>query len=106
MARAIEEARLRESWRGARDTLDILEKYESRPEKGLPVCQDTGFACVFAEIGQDIHIDGCFENAVNAGVRRGYEEGFLRKSVVGDPLRRLNTGDNTLRPHRAPRPRR
>lgn len=96
VARAIEEARLRESWRGARDTLDILEKNMSLArKKGLPVCQDTGFACVFAEIGQDIHIDGCFENAVNAGVRRGYEEGFLRKSVVGDPLRRLNTGDNT-----------
>lgn len=96
VARAIKEARLRERWPGARDTLDILEKNISLArKKELPVCQDTGFACVFSEIGQDIHIDGCFENAVNAGVRRGYEEGFLRKSVVGDPLRRLNTGDNT-----------
>lgn len=96
VARAIGEARLREPWPGARDTLDILERNTSLArEKRLPVCQDTGFACVFAEIGQDVHIDGCFENAVNAGVRRGYEEGFLRKSVVGDPLRRLNTGDNT-----------
>ena len=52
-------------------------------------------ACVFAEIGQDAHISGSFEDAVNEGVRRGYESGYLRKSVVGDPLRRVNTGDNT-----------
>jgi fumarate hydratase subunit alpha len=51
-------------------------------QKELPVCQDTGLACVFAEIGQDVHITGSFEDAVNEGVRRGYEEGYLRKSVV------------------------
>src|SRR5699024_7710551 len=57
--------------------------------------QDTGMACVFCEIGQDVHIDGDFEAAVNAGVAKGYTEGFLRKSVVRDPIRRGNTGDNT-----------
>jgi fumarate hydratase subunit alpha len=93
---AIAAARSAEKWESAKNTLEILEKNMSLAgRKELPVCQDTGFACVFAEIGQDVHIDGCFEDAVNAGVRRGYEEGYLRKSVVGDPLRRVNTGDNT-----------
>ena len=64
-------------------------------EKMLPVCQDTGMACVFLELGQDVHIDGNIEEAVNNGVRRGYGDGYLRKSVVCDPLRRVNTGDNT-----------
>jgi fumarate hydratase subunit alpha len=62
----------------------------------LPICQDTGMAVVYAEVGQDVHIvGGTLEAAVNAGVRRGYEEGYLRKSVVQDPIRRGNTGDNT-----------
>ena len=61
-----------------------------------PICQDTGMACVFAEIGQDVHITGgSFEEAVDEGVRQGYTEGYLRKSVVADPIRRGNTGDNT-----------
>ncbi|MBQ6692333.1 MAG: fumarate hydratase, partial [Clostridia bacterium] len=55
----------------------------------------TGVACVFLEIGQDVHVVGSIEDAVNEGVRQGYQEGYLRKSVVGDPLRRVNTGDNT-----------
>ena len=62
----------------------------------IPICQDTGMAVVFLEVGQDVHfVDGNIEEAVNDGVRRGYEEGFLRKSVVEDPIERTNTGDNT-----------
>lgn len=62
----------------------------------VPVCQDTGMAVVFAEIGQDVHISGkSFEQAINEGVKKGYEEGYLRKSVVKDPILRGNTGDNT-----------
>lgn len=65
-------------------------------ELDIPVCQDTGMAVVFAEIGQDVHfVGGGFEEAVNRGVSRGYTEGYLRCSVVADPLRRVNTGDNT-----------
>lgn len=75
---------------------DIMENYKYAAEKGLPICQDTGMTVVFADIGQDVHIfGGNFEDAVNEGVRRGYINGFLRKSVVGDPLRRVNTNDNT-----------
>ena len=70
--------------------LDIAES------EMIPICQDTGMACVFAEIGQDVHITGgSFEEAVDEGVRQGYTEGYLRKSVVADPIRRGNTGDNT-----------
>ena len=62
----------------------------------IPICQDTGMAVVFLEIGQDVHLEGAaLEDAVNEGVRRGYRDGFLRKSVVGDPLIRENTKDNT-----------
>ena len=62
----------------------------------IPICQDTGMAVVFLEIGQDVHLEGgALENAVNEGVRQGYVEGYLRKSVVGDPLIRENTKDNT-----------
>jgi fumarate hydratase subunit alpha len=96
VVRAINAASHTEPWKGAAETLCLLEKnMEIAREKQLPVCQDTGMACVFAEIGQDAHISGSFEDAVNEGVRRGYESGYLRKSVVGDPLRRVNTGDNT-----------
>ncbi|MDR0951575.1 MAG: fumarate hydratase [Oscillospiraceae bacterium] len=75
---------------------DLRENYLLAESSRLPICQDTGMAVIFAELGQDVKITGgAFEDAVNAGVRRGYEEGFLRKSVVSDPLRRVNTGDNT-----------
>lgn len=75
---------------------DLLRNLECAKEFDIPICQDTGMAVVFAEIGQDVHIvDGSFENAVNEGVRQGYCEGLLRKSVVGDPLERVNTNDNT-----------
>src|SRR5699024_4957469 len=64
-------------------------------EAGLPICQDTGMACVFVELGTGVHIEGSFEAACHEGVRRGYTDGYLRKSIVADPLRRGNTGDNT-----------
>lgn len=65
-------------------------------EEMIPVCQDTGMAVVFAEIGQEVHLEGeLLEDAINEGVRQGYVEGFLRKSVVGDPILRENTKDNT-----------
>ncbi len=65
-------------------------------ESGIPICQDTGMTVVFLKIGQDVHIEGGFiEDAVNEGIRQGYEEGYLRKSVVSDPLIRENTKDNT-----------
>lgn len=78
----------------------ILEQLEENLEiagkEMIPICQDTGMAVVFLEIGQDVHFEGGeLEAAVNEGVRRGYTEGFLRKSVVGDPLIRENTKDNT-----------
>jgi fumarate hydratase subunit alpha len=75
---------------------DIVDNFKYAQEQCLPICQDTGMAVVFADIGQDVHIkDGSFREAVDEGVRRGYINGFLRKSVVRDPLRRVNTNDNT-----------
>lgn len=94
---AVRAARESEPWPLARGTLDTLcRNLDAARETGLPVCQDTGMACVFLELGQDVHITGgALEDAVNEGVRRGYTEGYLRKSVVADPIRRGNTGDNT-----------
>lgn len=72
------------------DNLEIAERDQ------IPICQDTGMAIVFLEIGQDVHFEGAYlEDAVNEGVRRGYQEGYLRKSIVSDPILRENTGDNT-----------
>jgi len=85
-----------ESPAGAAALEDIVENFKYAAFSGLPICQDTGMAVVFADIGQDAHItDGLFEDAVNEGVRRGYKKGRLRMSVAGDPLRRRNTDDNT-----------
>lgn len=93
---AIKAAENNEPWANARRSLSLLsENVRLAEEKTLPVCQDTGMACVFLRIGQDVHIEGDLTCAVNAGVRRGYGEGYLRKSVVRDPLRRVNTEDNT-----------
>ena len=74
---------------------DLVENLAAAKELRIPICQDTGMACVFVELGQEVHIDGDFEQAIHEGVRQGYGEGYLRKSIVGDPLRRVNTGDNT-----------
>jgi len=85
-----------EDWQPAKDTLEkLIENYEIAAKEGVPICQDTGVACVFIEVGQDVHIIGDLTEAINEGVRSGYQEGYLRKSVVADPLRRQNTGDNT-----------
>lgn len=81
---------------GAAALSDIVRNFKLAASEKLPICQDTGMAVVFADIGQEVHITGgLFDDAVNEGVRRGYLNGYLRKSVVGDPLRRENTGDNT-----------
>lgn len=75
---------------------DLRQNWEVAAETGLPICQDTGMAVVFIRLGQDVHLtDGLLTDAVNRGVSRGYIDGKLRCSVVGDPLRRVNTGDNT-----------
>lgn len=78
----------------------ILEQLQENltiaDQEMIPICQDTGMAVVFMEIGQDVHfVGGSLEDAINEGVRQGYTEGYLRKSVVGDPIERINTKDNT-----------
>ena len=74
----------------------LLENLDAAKELNLPICQDTGMAVIFCDVGQDVHIvGGDFENAVNEGVSRGYTNGLLRKSIVRDPLDRVNTNDNT-----------
>ncbi|MBS7368657.1 MAG: fumarate hydratase, partial [Oscillospiraceae bacterium] len=75
---------------------DIIANLDCADELGVPICQDTGMAVIFAEVGQDVHITGgAFEDAVNAGVAKGYVEGRLRLSIVGDPIERKNTNNNT-----------
>lgn len=93
---ALDKAREEEPWPLARTTLGLLQNNLTLAgEKCLPICQDTGMACVFVELGQQVALDGNLEEAIHEGVRRGYDQGYLRKSVVGDPLNRVNTGDNT-----------
>ena len=94
---AIRSCRACEDGEIAKGILDnIIENFEIADRENVPICQDTGMACVFLEIGQDVHIaGGSLTEAVNEGVRRGYDKGYLRKSVVRDPVRRGNTGDNT-----------
>ncbi len=94
--KCITQSAAEEPWPQAKEILEhIIENYTIADQKAQPVCQDTGVACVFLKIGQDVHVNGNITEAVNEGVRQGYAEGFLRKSVVGDPLNRVNTGDNT-----------
>ena len=96
MQECITRAHAEEDWPIASEILErIMENYSIADTRNVPICQDTGVACVFLEIGQDVHILGNIKDAVDEGVRQGYAEGYLRKSVVGDPLRRVNTGDNT-----------
>lgn len=92
----IKVAEKNEPWPQAKEILGhIITNYELAEQNNQPVCQDTGVACVFLKIGQEVHIEGNLTDAVNEGVRQGYSEGYLRKSVVADPLNRINTGDNT-----------
>ena len=95
--KAIDEFRSKEDWAIAKGVLEnIVENYKIADSENVPICQDTGMACVFLEVGQEVHfVGGGLYDAVNAGGRRGYTEGYLRKSVVADPIRRGNTGDNT-----------
>lgn len=94
---ALKRSREIEESPAGRDVLDqLVENAEIARTRQMPICQDTGFAIVFVEIGQDAHIaDGDLYEAINEGVRRGYCEGYLRKSIVRHPLDRKNTGDNT-----------
>lgn len=88
-------AREQETWAAAQEILDrIRENYQIADRDEVAICQDTGMACVFLEIGQEVHIRGDLRAAVDEGVRQGYRQ-YLRKSVVRDPLDRVNTGDNT-----------
>lgn len=93
----IKNAKEDETWEIAKGVLDkILINAEIARNEKMPMCQDTGVACVFVEVGQEVYIvGGSLEEAINKGVAEGYSEGYLRKSVVKDPLDRVNTGDNT-----------
>ncbi len=80
----------------AKDILnDMVKNLEIADRKDMPICQDTGMAVFFVEVGRDVHFSGDITAAINEGVRRGYKEGYLRNSVVEDPIHRINTGDNT-----------
>lgn len=93
----IKEAYNNEPWDMAKGMLDkILKNVEIAKNEDMPICQDTGMACVFIELGQEVQlVGGSLTEAINEGVRQGYTEGYLRKSVVKDPLDRVNTQDNT-----------
>ena len=97
MKRALKDAQEKETAALGKQILGILdENMEIAKAEKIPICQDTGMAVVFLKVGQDVHFTGgSIEEAVNEGVRRGYTEGYLRKSVVSDPLLRVNTNDNT-----------
>ena len=92
----IESCRACETFPVAQGILDqIIENYNIADANDVPVCQDTGLACVFVDVGQEVYVAGNLEEAIHEGVRQGYTDGYLRKSVVRDPLDRVNTGDNT-----------
>ncbi|MEG1782372.1 MAG: fumarate hydratase [Oscillospiraceae bacterium] len=85
-----------EDYLPAKNTLELLvANYQLAAKNQVAICQDTGLACVFIEIGQEVFVEGCLEDAINEGVRQGYKDGYLRNSCVADPLRRVNTKDNT-----------
>ncbi|MDO5716984.1 MAG: fumarate hydratase [Tissierellia bacterium] len=94
---SLEDNYAKEKWVLAKETLEtIIENAKLAEEKSIPMCQDTGMVVVFVTMGQEVHIEGGYiEDAINEGIRQGYEEGYLRKSVVKDPLQRENTKDNT-----------
>lgn len=93
---AVEAALVLEDGPNARSVLEeLLENYELAASEGIPICQDTGMVVIFLDVGRDVHFLGDPYEAIQEGVRQGYREGALRMSVVADPLRRINTGDNT-----------
>ncbi|HJA53078.1 MAG TPA: fumarate hydratase [Candidatus Massiliomicrobiota merdigallinarum] len=94
---AIDQASQIEDGQLAKQTLSILKENAKMAQSlSVPICQDTGMACLFVEIGQDVHVQGSLQDALQEGVRQGYQEGYLRKSVVDDPVfDRINTKDNT-----------
>lgn len=94
---ALKSARENDDWKLSQDILDkIITNAEIANDEQVPMCQDTGMVVAFVKIGQEVVIEnGFIEDAINEGVRQGYEDGYLRKSVVGDPLNRVNTKDNT-----------
>ncbi len=95
-SRIISAAENEESELGKKILEQLVLNMKIAADEKIPICQDTGMAVVFLEIGQDVHIEGMnLNDAINEGVRQGYRDGYLRKSVVGDPLLRKNTGDNT-----------
>jgi len=94
--RIIEAEKKEESELGKKILSQLTENMQIAKDEAIPICQDTGMAIIFLEIGQEVHFEGDYiEDAINEGVRRGYQDGYLRKSVVGDPLLRVNTKDNT-----------
>ena len=96
VCKAIDLSIQQEDYLPAKNTLELLvENYQLAAKNEVAICQDTGLACVFIEIGQEVYVQGCLEDAINEGVRQGYDQGYLRKSCVADPLRRVNTNDNT-----------
>jgi len=97
VARALQDGLAREESPTGKDVFgQLIENAQIAREESVPICQDTGFAVIFVRMGQEVHITGgSLADAINEGVRRGYSEGYLRKSIVAHPLERVNTGDNT-----------
>ena len=96
MLKAFDEALAAEKSEAGKEVIrQIQENARIARQECVPYCQDTGFAVVFAEVGQDLHVEGSLTDAINAGVRKAYAEGYLRKSILNDPIQRKNTGDNT-----------
>ncbi len=95
------EARIRNAEKSEKGTLgkkileQLVQNMDIAKEEQIPICQDTGMAVFFVKVGQDLHVEGNLTEAIQEGVRQGYRDGFLRKSVVSDPILRQNTGDNT-----------
>lgn len=87
--------KLEESPLGKEILNQIIKNADIAANKQMPLCQDTGLSVIFAELGQDVHVKGDFNEAIQEGIRQGYKDGYLRKSIVVDPLNRKNSGDNT-----------
>jgi len=96
MLKAFDEALQQEKSEAGREVIRQIQENAAIAKKDcVPYCQDTGFAVVFAEVGQDVRIEGNLTDAINAGIRKAYGDGYLRKSILNDPIQRKNTGDNT-----------